>query len=39
VLSALAAFLGAVLFYVLIWSPVHGGLAAARARLSPVQAS
>lgn len=38
VLSALAVFLSAVLFYVLIWSPVHGGLAAARARLSSVQA-
>lgn len=38
VLSLLAGLLGAVLFYVLIWDPVHGGLAAARARLSSVQA-
>ena len=36
--SVLAAFLGAVLFYVLIWSPVEGGLARSRARLASVQA-
>jgi general secretion pathway protein M len=34
----LAAFLGVVLFYVLIWSPVEGGLARSRQRLSSVQA-
>jgi general secretion pathway protein M len=36
--SALAVFLGAVLFYVLIWSPIQGGLARSQARLSSVQA-
>ena len=35
--SLLAAFLGAVLFYLLVWSPVHGGLARARAHLASVQ--
>jgi general secretion pathway protein M len=38
VLSALAVFLVPVLFYLLIWDPVHGGLAGARARLSTAQA-
>jgi len=36
--SLLAGFLGAVLFYLLIWSPIEGGLARARARLPAVQA-
>ena len=35
--SLLAAFLGAVLFYLLVWSPVQGGLARARAHLASVQ--
>lgn len=35
--SILAAFLGAVLLYVLVWSPVQGGLARARAHLASVQ--
>lgn len=37
-LSVLGVFLGAVLFYVLIWSPVHDGLAKARVRASSAQA-
>jgi general secretion pathway protein M len=37
-LSMLAAFLGVILFYFLVWNPVHGGLATARARASAVQA-
>ena len=36
--SVLAVFLGPVLFYLLIWSPVEGGLARARTRLSSAQA-
>jgi len=36
--SALAVFLGAVLFYLLIWMPVEGGLARSQARLASVQA-
>jgi type II secretory pathway component PulM len=35
--SALAVFLGAVLFFLLIWLPVEGGLARSQARLSAVQ--
>jgi general secretion pathway protein M len=35
--SALALFLGAVLFYLLIWAPVEGGLARSQARLASVQ--
>ena len=35
--SLLAAFLGAVLFYFLVWNPVQGGLARARAHLASVQ--
>lgn len=35
--SALGAFLGVVLFYLLIWSPVEGGLARSRERLSSVR--
>ena len=35
--SVLAVFLGAVLFYLLIWSPVRSGLAGARVRLASVQ--
>ena len=38
VVSALAVFLGVVLFYLLIWSPVQGGLARSQARLASVQA-
>src|SRR5438045_6491893 len=33
VASALAVFFGAVLFYLLVWTPVEGGLARARSRL------
>ena len=36
--SVLAAFLGVVLFYLLIWLPVEGGLARSQARLASVQA-
>ena len=36
--SALAVFFGAVLFYLLVWTPVEGGLARARSRLVSVQA-
>jgi general secretion pathway protein M len=35
--SALAAFFAVVLFYLLIWSPVQGGLARSQARLTSVQ--
>jgi general secretion pathway protein M len=35
--SALAAFLGVVLVYLLIWMPVEGGLARSHARLESVQ--
>ncbi len=38
VASALAVFLGAALFYLLVWSPVESGLARARTRLASVQA-
>ena len=38
VASALAVFFGAVLFYLLVWTPVEGGLARARSRLVSVQA-
>ncbi len=38
VASALAVFLGAALFYLLVWSPVESGLAKARTRLASVQA-
>ena len=38
VASALAVFLGAMFFYLLIWSPVQGGLARSQARLASVQA-
>jgi len=38
VLSALAALLGVAFFYLLIWSPVQGGLARSQARLASVQA-
>ena len=37
VLAALAALLGAVFFYVLVWSPVQSGLAGAHARLAAAQ--
>ncbi len=37
VASALAVFLGAALFYLLVWSPVESGLAKARVRLASVQ--
>jgi general secretion pathway protein M len=36
-LLALGAFLGAALFYLMVWSPVQAGLAQARAHLSEVQ--
>lgn len=36
--SVLAAFFGVVLFYVLIWSPVEGGLARSQERLRTAQA-
>ncbi len=35
--ALLAGFLGAVFFYLLLWSPVQGGLAYARTRLATVQ--
>lgn len=35
--AALAAFLGLVLFYLLIWTPIEGGLARSQARLASVQ--
>ena len=35
--TALAAFLGVVLFYLLIWMPVEGGLARSQTRLVSVQ--
>ena len=35
--SILAAFLGAVFFYLLVWSPVQGGLVNARTHLATVQ--
>jgi len=38
VASALAGFLGAALFYLLVWNPVESGLAKARERLASVQA-
>ncbi len=38
VASVLAGFLGAALFYLLVWSPVESGLARARVRLASVQA-
>jgi general secretion pathway protein M len=38
VASALAVFLGAALFYLLVWNPIESGLARARARLPAVQA-
>ena len=38
VASVLAGFLGAALFYLLVWSPVESGLAKARSRLASVQA-
>jgi type II secretory pathway component PulM len=38
VASVLAGLLGAALFYLLVWSPVEGGLARARERLVSVQA-
>jgi len=38
VASALAALLGAALFYLLVWNPVESGLAKARERLALVQA-
>jgi len=38
VASALAVFLGAALFYLLVWSPVESGLANARARLASAKA-
>ena len=37
-LTVLGAFLGVVLFYLLIWSPVEGGLVRSQARLAEVQA-
>ena len=37
VASVLAGFLGAALFYLLVWSPVESGLAKARSRLASVQ--
>lgn len=36
--SVLGAFLGAVLFYLLIWMPVEGGLAKSQGRLETIQA-
>jgi general secretion pathway protein M len=36
--AALAVFLGAVLFILLIWMPVEAGLAKSRARLTAIQA-
>jgi len=36
-LSALAAFLGVLFFYLLIWLPVEGGLARSKTRLALVQ--
>jgi general secretion pathway protein M len=36
--SALAVFLGIVLFYLLVWMPVERGLARSQARLASVQA-
>jgi general secretion pathway protein M len=36
--SALAAFLGLVLFYLLLWMPVERGLARSQVRLASVQA-
>jgi general secretion pathway protein M len=36
--SVLAVFLGAVFFYLLIWSPIEGGLARSRTRLAQIQA-
>ena len=36
--SALAAFLGVVLFYLMIWMPIERGLARSQARLESVQA-
>jgi len=38
VASVLAGFLGAALFYLLVWNPVESGLAKARSRLASVQA-
>ena len=38
VASALAGFLGAALFYLLVWSPIESGLAKARVRLASAQA-
>lgn len=38
VASGVAVFLGAVFFYLLIWSPVQSGLARSQARLASVQA-
>ena len=38
VASVLAGFLGAALFYLLVWSPVENGLARTRPRLASVQA-
>jgi general secretion pathway protein M len=38
VASALAVFLGVVLFYLLVWSPVESGLAKSRERLASAQA-
>ena len=35
--SALAVFLGAVVFFLLIWLPVEGGLARSQARLASIQ--
>ena len=37
-ISVLGGFFGAVLFYLLLWNPVHGGLEKARARVAGVQA-
>jgi type II secretory pathway component PulM len=37
VAAVLVLFLGAVFFYVLVWSPVQGGLAHARTRLAAVK--
>jgi general secretion pathway protein M len=36
-LSALAVFLAPVLFYLLVWSPIEGGLARSQARFAAVQ--
>jgi type II secretory pathway component PulM len=36
-LSALAVFLAPVLFYLIVWSPIEGGLARSQARLAAVQ--